>query len=106
MEIGNTALLSAIPWTFMILCSNSAGWAADNLISAKGWSVTRTRKGMQSVASLAPAVCLLTLAFLGQHHEGGESENTLWVIDKRPGTGRLDPAFCPCCPPAMLNSCP
>ena len=51
----------APPWIAMFLCSNLSGWIADRLIAA-GYSVTFTRKAMQTVGMLCPALALGALA--------------------------------------------
>jgi ACS family sodium-dependent inorganic phosphate cotransporter len=51
----------APPWIAMFLCSNLSGWIADRMIAA-GYSVTFTRKAMQTVGLLGPALALSALA--------------------------------------------
>jgi len=51
----------APPWIAMFLCSNLSGWIADRMIAA-GYSVTFTRKAMQTIGLLSPAVALSVLA--------------------------------------------
>jgi ACS family sodium-dependent inorganic phosphate cotransporter len=51
----------APPWIAMFLCSNLSGWIADRLIAA-GYSITFTRKAMQAVGFVGPALALSALA--------------------------------------------
>lgn len=51
----------APPWVAMFLCSNIAGWIADRMI-ASAYSVTFTRKVMQTIGFLGPALALSALA--------------------------------------------
>ncbi len=51
----------APPWIAMFLCSNLSGWIADRMIAA-GYSVTFTRKAMQTIGLLCPALALSALA--------------------------------------------
>ena len=51
----------APPWIAGFLCGNVAGWIADRMIAA-GYTVTFTRKAMQTVGFLGPALALGALA--------------------------------------------
>jgi len=51
----------APPWIASFLCSNLAGWIADRMI-VSGYSVTFTRKTMQTIGMLGPALALGALA--------------------------------------------
>jgi len=51
----------APPWIASFLCSNLSGWIADRMI-VSGYSVTFTRKTMQTIGMLGPAVALSALA--------------------------------------------
>jgi len=51
----------APPWIASFVCSNLSGWIADRMI-ASGYSVTFTRKTMQTIGMLGPALALGALA--------------------------------------------
>jgi len=51
----------APPWIASFLFSNIAGWLADRMI-VSGYSVTFTRKAMQTVGFVGPAIALALLA--------------------------------------------
>jgi len=51
----------APPWIAGFLCGNLAGWIADRMIAA-GYAITFTRKVIQTVAFLGPALALGALA--------------------------------------------
>ena len=53
-------LLSLFPWVVMAVGSSAAGLLADHLVSS-GVSVTRVRKGVQTVAFLGPVAALVML---------------------------------------------
>eukprot|EP00879_Flechtneria_rotunda_P005881 GHRR01006187.1.p2 GENE.GHRR01006187.1~~GHRR01006187.1.p2 ORF type:complete len:161 (-),score=47.95 GHRR01006187.1:987-1469(-) len=55
-------MLSVLPWFVTVLVSNSSGWAADGLTNSKLMSLTHTRKVLQTLGSVGPALCLLYLA--------------------------------------------
>jgi ACS family sodium-dependent inorganic phosphate cotransporter len=61
MDLMQSGSLAVLPWLSMAVCSNGAGWLADTQMIGKGWSVTTTRKVMQSVGFLGPAACLSLL---------------------------------------------
>ena len=54
-------LYVAPPWIAMFLASNVSGWIADRMITS-GYSVTFTRKLMQTIGFLGPAIALGLLA--------------------------------------------
>ena len=51
----------APPWIASFVCSNLSGWIADRMI-VSGYSVTFTRKTMQTIGMLGPALALGALA--------------------------------------------
>lgn len=57
LSVKTASFLSAVPWVAMFVFANIGGWIADFLISA-GFSVTRTRKVMQSIGFVGPALFL------------------------------------------------
>jgi MFS transporter, ACS family, solute carrier family 17 (sodium-dependent inorganic phosphate cotransporter), other len=61
VNLGAVWLYVAPPWIANFLGSNLAGWLADRMI-ARGASVTRVRKLMQTVGFAGPAAALITLA--------------------------------------------
>lgn len=61
VDLRASSILSFLPWTVMAVGSTSAGLLADKLIK-QGWSVTRVRKTLQTVAFLGPALALIILA--------------------------------------------
>lgn len=61
VDLRASSFLSFLPWTVMALGSTSAGLLADKLIKS-GWSVTRVRKTLQTVAFLGPALALIILS--------------------------------------------
>jgi predicted MFS family arabinose efflux permease len=62
LGVGASSALSFLPWLLMACGSSAAGILADGLVARRGWSVTRVRKTMQSVAFLVPALALVVLA--------------------------------------------
>ncbi len=52
MDLMHSGFLSVLPWLTMAVAANVAGWAADSMV-AKGISITKVRKIMQTV-SLSP----------------------------------------------------
>jgi ACS family sodium-dependent inorganic phosphate cotransporter/ACS family sodium-dependent inorganic phosphate cotransporter-like MFS transporter 9 len=62
LGVAASSALSFLPWLLMALGSSAAGVLADGLVARRGWSVTRVRKTMQSVAFLVPALALGVLA--------------------------------------------
>lgn len=71
VDITTSSLYTVVPFAVTILATNAGGWIADGLVNNKVMTKTQTRKVMQSVASLGPAVCLLKLA--ADRNAGGES---------------------------------
>lgn len=61
VDLRASSFLSFLPWTVMAIGSTSAGLLADKLIKS-GWSVTRVRKTLQTVAFLGPALALIILS--------------------------------------------
>lgn len=51
----------APPWIASFLCGNIAGWIADRMV-VSGYSVTFTRKSLQTIGFLGPALALFALA--------------------------------------------
>uniref|UniRef100_A0A7S3UDG0 Major facilitator superfamily (MFS) profile domain-containing protein n=1 Tax=Picocystis salinarum TaxID=88271 RepID=A0A7S3UDG0_9CHLO len=61
MDLYESGYASVLPWVAMAVSANTAGWFADTQLIGKGMSVTQTRKIMQSVGFLGPAICLSIL---------------------------------------------
>lgn len=72
VDVQQSALLSVLPWFVTVLVSNAAGWAADTLANSSTLTMTQTRKLLQAVGSLGPAMCLLYLA--NSHEAPGQLE--------------------------------
>lgn len=62
VDVAQSATFCLVPFAATVLATNSAGWIADGLVNNGIMTKTQTRKLMQSVASVGPAVCLLRLA--------------------------------------------
>jgi hypothetical protein len=62
VDVQQSALLSVLPWFVTILVSNSSGWIADGLANSGRLSMTNTRKLLQTIGSVGPALALLYLA--------------------------------------------
>lgn len=62
VDVQQSALLSVLPWFVTVLVSNSSGWLADGLANSGTLTMTQTRKLLQVVGSVGPALCLLYLA--------------------------------------------
>lgn len=60
VNLKDAAWFSAVPWAMMAVVGFVAGSCSDSLVKA-GVSVTITRKIMQSIGFLGPAVALLGL---------------------------------------------
>ncbi|KAJ3693050.1 hypothetical protein LUZ60_012145 [Juncus effusus] len=60
-NLTESGLLCVLPWLTMAVFANIGGWIADTLI-AKGLSITRVRKIMQSIGFLGPAFFLTQLS--------------------------------------------
>ena len=61
-DLHGSAFASTLPWIAMAMSANFAGWLADTqLMQRFGLSRTNTRKFMQSVGFLGPAICLTLL---------------------------------------------
>ena len=63
LDVRSSSFLSVLPWVAMAAGTNLSGWLADFLINRKLMSTTRTRKMLQLIGSIGPAVCLLYLAW-------------------------------------------
>ncbi|KAG2483329.1 hypothetical protein HYH03_017777 [Edaphochlamys debaryana] len=63
LDVKASSFLSVLPWVAMAIGTNLSGWIADFCINRKVLSVTATRKTLQVVGSVGPAVCLLYLAW-------------------------------------------
>jgi hypothetical protein len=72
VDVQQSALLSVLPWFVTILVSNSSGWIADGLANSGRLSMTNTRKLLQTIGSVGPALALLYLATA--HNNPGELE--------------------------------
>jgi ACS family sodium-dependent inorganic phosphate cotransporter len=62
VDVAQSAAFCLVPFVATVLATNAAGWIADGLVNNGVLSKTQTRKVMQTIASLGPAVCLLRLA--------------------------------------------
>lgn len=62
MDVTQSATLSVLPWLATVVVSSSSGWIADWLINSGRLDTTRTRKLLQTMGSVLPAICLLVLA--------------------------------------------
>ncbi|KAK9843080.1 hypothetical protein WJX74_006724 [Apatococcus lobatus] len=60
MDLMRSGFLSVLPWLTMAISANVAGWAADTMV-AKGMSITKVRKIMQTIGFMGPAVFLTQL---------------------------------------------
>ncbi|XP_020694747.1 probable anion transporter 3, chloroplastic isoform X3 [Dendrobium catenatum] len=60
VDLRQAAWFSALPWFMMAVLGYAAGAVSDMLIK-KGVSVTYTRKIMQTIGFVGPAICLLGL---------------------------------------------
>lgn len=69
VDVAGSAAYSVLPFVVTVLATNAGGWIADGLVNNGVIGKTHTRKLMQAIASLGPAVCLLQLA---ANHGGGE----------------------------------
>ena len=65
LNLREAAWFRALPWATMAASGVVAGTLADNLINSRGWSVTATRKFIQGVGFIGPAICLIILAAYG-----------------------------------------
>ena len=79
LNLREAAWFSALPWATMAASGVVAGTLADNLINSRGWSVTKTRKFIQSVGFIGPAVCLIILAAFGADMTASRAVMTLTV---------------------------
>lgn len=60
MDLMRSGFLSVLPWLTMAISANVAGWAADSMV-AKGMSITKVRKIMQTVSGCGALLSLLPL---------------------------------------------
>lgn len=79
LNLREAAWFSALPWATMAASGIVAGTLADNLINSRGWSVTATRKLIQGVGFIGPALCLVALALLGPS-AGAQTAVTLLTV--------------------------
>lgn len=59
--------MSGLPYLFMWLMSIPFSWFADWLITSGRLSLTNTRKLMQTIGVMTPALGLIGLSFVGCH---------------------------------------
>ncbi|KAI7839971.1 hypothetical protein COHA_006292 [Chlorella ohadii] len=62
VDVAGSSAYSVLPFVVTVAATNAAGWIADGLVNNKVLDKTRTRKLMQAIASLGPALCLVKLA--------------------------------------------
>ncbi|PNH08931.1 putative anion transporter 6 [Tetrabaena socialis] len=62
LDVRSSSFLSVLPWVAMAAGTNLSGWLADHLINTKTLTTTRTRKLLQTLGSVGPAICLLYLS--------------------------------------------
>ncbi|KAK9852346.1 hypothetical protein WJX84_006822 [Apatococcus fuscideae] len=67
MDLMRSGFLSVLPWLTMAISANVAGWVADSMV-AKGMSITKVRKIMQTIGFMGPAIFL---SQLGRVHTPG-----------------------------------
>ena len=79
LNLREAAWFSALPWATMAASGVVAGTLADNLINSRGWSVTATRKFIQGVGFIGPAICLIILAAYGAQMTAARAVTTLTV---------------------------
>lgn len=65
VDIGNTGLILAIPFTLQALSSFISAFVMDKLIVSQIVSKEKARKGCNSVAFFGAAICLISLTLLG-----------------------------------------
>ena len=68
-DLFESGFYSVLPWISMAIASNAAGYFADTQLIGKGTSVTFTRKLMQSIGFMGPAVCLSLLSSVNSPQE-------------------------------------
>lgn len=79
VDVGHSAAFCIVPFIATILATNAAGWIADSLINNEVLNKTQTRKLMQLIASLGPAVCLVRLSLAASPAVGpGQGDESLW----------------------------
>jgi ACS family sodium-dependent inorganic phosphate cotransporter len=62
VDVVGSSAYSVLPFVVTVAATNAAGWIADGLVNNKVLDKTSTRKLMQAIASLGPAICLVKLA--------------------------------------------
>lgn len=62
VDVASSAAFCLVPFVTTVVATNAAGWIADGLVNNGVLGKTQTRKVMQTIASLGPAVCLMRLA--------------------------------------------
>jgi ACS family sodium-dependent inorganic phosphate cotransporter len=80
VDVGHSAAFCIVPFIATIVATNAAGWIADALVNNEILSKTHTRKLMQLIASLGPALCLMRLSLTASLKlgPGEEIDNSLW----------------------------
>jgi len=61
LDVGKAGLAAVLPWIFYFIAANAAGWGCDRLV-ARGVSLLRIRKVVQTVALLGASAGLLLAA--------------------------------------------
>ena len=79
LNLRAAAWFSALPWATMAASGVVAGTLADNLINSRGWSTTKTRKFIQGVGFIGPALCLIVLAACGANMTAARAVATLTI---------------------------
>jgi MFS transporter, ACS family, solute carrier family 17 (sodium-dependent inorganic phosphate cotransporter), other len=62
ISVQNSAWLSALPWIATVLVTNAGGYLSDNLVRNNQMDRVTSRKLLQGIGTLGPAVCLTYLA--------------------------------------------
>ncbi|EFN59932.1 hypothetical protein CHLNCDRAFT_18155 [Chlorella variabilis] len=73
VDVAASAAYSVLPFVVTVVATNAGGWIADGLVNNGVLDKTTTRKLMQGIASLGPAVCLVKLAADQGAGEGASS---------------------------------
>jgi len=61
IDSSQAAYLCLLPFSATVIATNCSGWIADGLVNNGRLTLTQTRKLMQAIASIGPAVCLMRL---------------------------------------------
>jgi ACS family sodium-dependent inorganic phosphate cotransporter len=69
LDVASSAAFTVVPFVGTVAATNAAGWIADAMVNNGVLTKTQTRRLMQGVGSLGPAVCLIKLA--ADQGEGG-----------------------------------